>query len=115
MGIFDDPRRLPDFPDGNHPSYRNINESAFQRIDQRQQEIERQQELQKQQQEQKEQKRDSLQERQTVASEKQGDYAKRSYPFVVYTAIIATIAVLPVVVQFLLWLLKLLTGCSAGS
>jgi uncharacterized membrane protein YcjF (UPF0283 family) len=50
----------------------------------------------------------------TNATVQQTEYSKRTYPFVVYTAIIATIAALPVVIQFLLWVAKLLL-CDADA
>jgi len=54
-------------------------------------------------QEKKDKKRDDLQERGTVASETQADFAKRSFPFIIYTAVIATVALLLTLLQFVLW------------
>ena len=91
-----DPERLPDF------SGRAQLGAALAQVNKT---IQREQ-ADKRAQEMKEQERDAMTERGVVAAEKQVDYAKRSHPYIIYTAIIATVAMLLSIVQFVLWLLK---------
>jgi len=61
--------------------------------------------------EQKEQERVEREKESVAAAKTQADYAERSYPFVVYTAIIATIALILAGIQFFLWLSGLFSSC----